>query len=141
MTGAGWTASFRRVNVAALIQLAASAIAVALMTGLAAWATHGRGAPALDVAEARRQLAAEFPGAALDGFWLAADGRGAVARSGDRALVLARIGDGYVARRIAWDAALAARVRDGRLSLPLGEPGAPRAVLAFEAWPPNGAAG
>jgi len=132
--------SFRRVNAAALIQLAVSALAVAAMVGLAAWATRGRGAPPLDEAEARRWLADEFPGCAVDGLWLAADGKGAVARSGDQALVLTRMGDGYAARRLAWAKAATVRVKDGRVSIPLSDPGAPRAVLAIAAWPPKEAA-
>ncbi|MBS0334808.1 MAG: hypothetical protein JSS35_18715 [Proteobacteria bacterium] len=125
------------MTIAALIQLAVSALAVALMTLLAAWAARGRGAPLLDEAAARRLLAEEFPGDRLDGLWLASDGRGAVARSADRALVVARLGDGYVARRLAWRDARAAQAKDGRLSIPLREAGAPRAVLAFAAWPPQ----
>ena len=108
------------------------------MTLLAAWATRGRGAPPLDEAGARRLLAEEFPDRRPEALWLAADGRGVIARAGDRALVLARMGDGYLAREVAWSAALSAQVRDGRLTLPLREPGAPRAVLAFAAWPPEG---
>ncbi|MBS0363965.1 MAG: hypothetical protein JSR98_21540 [Proteobacteria bacterium] len=127
------------MNAAALIQLAVSALAVALMTGLAALATRGRGAPPLDEAAARRLLAEEFPDRRPEALWLAADGHGVIAREGERALVLARIGDGYLARELAWSAALSAEVRDGRLTLPLREPGAPRAVLAFAAWPPEGA--
>jgi hypothetical protein len=137
LTGGAWIASFQPVNAAALIQLAVSAIAVALMTGLAALATRGRGAPPLDEAAARRLLADEFPGDRIEGLWLAADGKGAVARAGDRALVVARMGDGYVARKLAWRDAQAARVRDGRLRISFKEPGAPRAVLAFAAWPPQ----
>lgn len=137
MTARPRIVSFRPVNTASLILLAGSALAVALMTALTAWATRGRAAPPLDEAAARRQFAEEFPDMTIGRLWLAADGRGAVARSGDAALILARLGDGYVARRIAWDAAMAAQVRDGRLSLPLHEPGAPRAVLAFAAWPPQ----
>ena len=124
------------MNAAALIQLAISAIAVALMVGLAAWMTHGRGAPPLDEAEARRWLADEFPDLAIDGLWLATDGKGAVARSGEQALVLSRMGDGYAARRLPWAKACAAAVKDGRVRLALSDPGAPGAVLAFAAWPP-----
>ena len=140
MTGGLRIASFRPVNAAALIQLAVSALAVAMMTGIAALATRGLGAPPLDEAAALRLLADEFPNDAVERLWLAADGRGAVARAGDRALVLARMGDGYVARKVAWRDAQAAQVRDGRLRIPLHEPGAPRAVLAFAAWPPQEAA-
>ncbi len=129
------------MNAAALIQLAISAVAVALMVGLAAWMTHGRAAPPLDDAEARRWLADEFPDLAIEGLWLAADGKGAVARSGDQALVLNRVGDGYAARRLPWAKACAARVKDGRVVIALSDPGAPRAALAFAAWPPLMSAG
>jgi hypothetical protein len=128
------------VTAAALIQLAVSALAVALMTLLAAWATRGRGAPPLDEAAARRVLADEFPDDRVDGLWLAADGRGAVARAGDRALVLARIGDRYVARKLGWRDVSAVQIRDGRLRIAFKEPGAPGAVLAIAAWPPKEAA-
>lgn len=127
----------RGVTVAALIQLAVSALAVAMMTGIAWLATRGRGAPPLDEAEALRWLAVEFPDQPLDGLWLAADGRGAVARSGDDALVLARMGDGYVARKVAWRAAAGAAAKGGRVRIPFGDFAAPRASLAFAAWPPE----
>jgi hypothetical protein len=125
------------LNAADLIQLAISAIAVALMVGLAAWMTRGRGAPPLDEAEARRWLADEFPDRTVDGLWLATDGKGAVARSGDQALILSRMGDGYAARRLAWAKAVAAGLKDGRMRLALSDPGAPRAVLAMAVWPPK----
>lgn len=125
------------MSAAYLIQFAVSAAAVALMVGLAAWATRGRGAPALDAAAARAWLADEFPGRTLDGLWLAADGMGAVAKSGEAALVLSRMGDGYAARQVAWSAALAAAPRDGRIRIALSDPAAPRAVLAMAAWPPK----
>ncbi|HLZ76093.1 hypothetical protein [Phenylobacterium sp.] len=125
------------MNSAALIQFAISAVAVAAMVGLAAWATQGRPAPPLDEATARRWLADEFPGRTLDGLWLAADGKGCVARSGDRALVLTRMGLGYAARQVPWRQAAAASFRDGRLSIAFGDVAAPRAVLAMTAWPPK----
>jgi len=125
------------VNSAYLIQLAVSAVAVALMIGIAAWGTRGRGAPPLDEAAARRWLADEFPGRRLDNLWLAADGRGAVARSADEALVLGRMGDGYVARRVAWASAVAARAKDGRVRIALADVAAPRVELALPGWPPS----
>jgi hypothetical protein len=125
------------MNAAALIQLAISAAAVAAMVGLAALATRGRAAPPLDDATARRWLADEFPDLKIDGLWIAEDGKGALARSGDAALVLSQMGDGYVARRLAWDAAAHAPVKDGRLSLSLADFAAPRAVLALKPWPPK----
>lgn len=137
MTAGPGVASFARVNAAALIQLAISAIAVTALVGLAAWATRGRGAPPLDEAEALRWLADEFPGRSIDGLWLAIDGKGAVARSGDQAFVLTRMGDGYAARRLSWAEAAAAGVRDGRVRISLSDPGAPRAVLAMAVWPPQ----
>ena len=128
------------MNAAALIQLAVSAVAVALMVGLAAWMTRGRGASLLDEVEAGRWLADEFPELAIDGLWLATDGKGAVARSGDQALILSRMGDGYAARRLAWTTAVAAGLKDGRVRIPLSDPGAPRVVLAMASWPPKEAA-
>lgn len=125
------------MNAAALIQLAVSALAVAAMVGLAALATRGRAAPPLDEVTARRWLADEFPGLAIEGLWIGADGRGALARSGEAALILSRMGDGYVARKIAWRAAAEAAVRDGRLILPLADFAAPKALLALTAWPPK----
>lgn len=125
------------MDAAYLIQLAVSAVAVAAMVAIAAWATRGRSAPALDEAAARRWLADEFPGRGLDGLWLAVDGRGAVAKSGDEAFVLSRMGDGYVARRVPWTQASAAPVRDGRLRIRLADVSAPTAVLTLGAWPPK----
>ena len=122
---------------ALLIQFAISAIAVALMIGLAAWATRGRGAPPLDEAMARRWLADEFPECAIDGLWLASDGRGAVAKSGEEALVLSRMGIGYAARRVPWAKAVGASLKDGRVRIPLSDVAAPRADLAMAAWPPK----
>jgi hypothetical protein len=120
-----------------LLQLAGSAIAVGLMIGLAAWATRGRGAPPLDEAEARRWLADEFPGRPVERLWIATDGQGALAKAGERALILTRMGDGYAARQVAWGRALAAPARDGSVQIALGDVTAPRAVLALGAWPPQ----
>jgi len=125
------------VDTAYLIQFAVSATAVGLMVALAAWATRGRGAPLLDEAAARAWLADEFPGRQIEGLWLADDGRGALARSGEAAFVLSRMGDGYAARQLPWTQALAARPKDGRLTLRLADVAAPRAVLAIAAWPPK----
>ena len=125
------------MDAAYLIQLAVSAVAVAVMVGIAGWATRGRGAPALDEAAARRWLADEFPGRGLDGLWVAVDGRGAVAKSGDEAFVLSRMGDGYVARRVPWTQASTATVKDGRLHIRLADAAAPSAVLTLAAWPPK----
>ncbi len=128
------------MSLAFLIQLIASAVAVLAMVGVAAWARIARPQPPLDEARARALLAEEFPDRPIDRLWLGADGRGALARSGPSALALTRMGDGYLARQLPWTAALAARFEGGRLTLDLHDIGAPHAVIALEAWPPEGAA-
>jgi hypothetical protein len=125
------------MNSAYLIQLAASAAAVALMVGLAAWARIGRPIGPFDETRARTLLGVEFPGRALDGVWVSEDGKGAVAKSGAMALVLCQLGDGYVARQLPWAQALAASFKGGRVSLDLADVGAPRAVLFMASWPPR----
>lgn len=120
-----------------LIQFAVSALAVGMMVGVAAWATRGRGAPQLDEPTARRWLGDEFPGRRIEAVWLATDGGGAVAKSADRALVLSRMGDSYAAREIPWLRATAAGSSGGRVTIPLGDVAAPKAVLALAAWPPK----
>jgi hypothetical protein len=128
------------LSAAFVIQTLASAVAVALMVAIAAWARIARPAPALDEPLARQLLADEFPGRPIERLWIAADGRGALARSGGSALVLCRMGDGMMARQLDWDQALRARYAGGRLTLELKDVGAPRAVIALAAWPPEGAA-
>ncbi len=127
------------MNQAFFIQLAASGAAVAAMVALAAWANIARPAQPLDDIRARRRLAEEFPGRRIEGLWVAVDGMGAVAKSGGMALVLCRMGDGFVARQIPWAQALAASFRNGRISIDLADVAAPRAVIALDAWPPKGA--
>ncbi|EJL38331.1 hypothetical protein PMI01_00130 [Caulobacter sp. AP07] len=120
---------------ALLIQLVGSATAVALLVGLAAWARIARPTPPLDARAAHALLADEFPDDPVDALWIAADGAGVVARSGDLALVLWRKGDGYVARAIPWAEVRAARVEGGRLKLRLAD-ASPRLAVSGGAWPP-----
>lgn len=120
-----------------LIQFAVSALAVALMVGLAAWATRGRVAPPLDEPTARAWLTDEFPGRAIDAIWLGTDGKGAVAKSGDRAFVLSRMGAGFVARQVPWDQAMNASVKDGRVRISFSDVAAPKAAIAIAVWPPK----
>jgi hypothetical protein len=120
---------------ALLIQLLGSAAAVALLVGLAAWAGVPRPAPPLDPARARALLAEEFPDHPVQALWIAADQAGAVARSGDLALVLWRKGDGFVARAAPWAEALTGPVAHGRVRLRRVE-GAPRLAVDDGAWPP-----
>ena len=120
---------------ALLIQLLGSAVAVSLLIAIAAWARIPRPTPPLDAEGARALLAQEFPDDPVDALWIAADGAGLVARSGDRALVLWRKGDGYVARDLAWSAVLAAKTHNGFLVVKTAD-GAPRLALKDGAWPP-----
>ncbi len=126
------------MNQALFEQLALSGLAVTLLVGLAAWASIAKSAAPLDDARARRILGEEFPGKKLDGLWVAVDGMGALARSGGMALVLCRLGDGFVARQIPWARALAASFKDGRISIDLTDVAAPKAVIALPSWPPTG---
>jgi hypothetical protein len=125
------------VNQAFLIQTAASAAAVAVLVGLAAWAKIARPSPPLDDVLARKLLADDFPGRTIDELWVAVDGKGALAKSGASALVLCEVGDGYVCRQIPWAQALAASFKDGRITVNLDDVGAPRAVISLTAWPPK----
>jgi len=126
---------------ALFVQLAASGLAVTVLVFLAAWANIARSAPPLDDARARRILGEEFPGKRLDGLWVAVDGMGALAKSGGMALVLCRLGDGFVARQIPWAQALAGSFKDGKISIDLTDVAAPKAVIALPAWPPKGPQG
>ena len=130
-------ASFGRVNHALYVQLAGSAAAVAVLVAVAAWANVGRSAPPLDEERAKKLLAEEFPGRTPERIWVAVDGQGALAKSGGMALVLCRLGDGYVARQIPWAQALAATFHGGRLTIDLRDVAAPSATIALPAWPPN----
>ncbi|MDO8900482.1 MAG: hypothetical protein Q7V15_03925 [Phenylobacterium sp.] len=119
-----------------LIQFTGSMAAVAVLVGLAAWARIGRPAPGLDEARARDLLGEDFPEQRIDQLWIAREGKGALARSGACALVLVQVGDGYAARRLSWCQATSAMFKNGLLDIRLGEVAAPRAVLAFDNWPP-----
>lgn len=125
------------MNQAFLLQIAASAAAIAILVGLAAWAKIARPSAPLDDARARKLLAEDFPGRTIDELWVAIDGKGALAKSGATALVLCELGDGYVCRQIPWAQALAASFKDGRIVVNLADVGAPKAVIALTAWPPK----
>jgi len=127
------------LDLAFIEKTAGSAVAVGLLVALAAWAKIARPTPALDDAEARRICADEFPGLAVERVWIAADGRGAIVRSGSEALLIARLGDGVVARSTPWTQVMAAKVEAGHLIVPLKDVGAPRirfAVGKAAPWPP-----
>jgi hypothetical protein len=122
-----------------LVQSAASLVAVTLLVGLAAWARIGRPCPPLDDERARSLLAEEFPDDRPTAVWIAADGQGAIGRAGDKALILFRIGDVYVARSAPWARLAAAKADGDQVRLGFGEIGAPAARFklgAGAAWPP-----
>ena len=118
------------------VQFAASAGAITLLVGLAAWAKIAKPMTPLTDAKALDLLAQEFPGRPIERIWVAADGRGALAKSGAAALVLCEVGDGYVARHIPWTQAVASSFRDGVVRLDLSDVAAPLARLALQNWPP-----
>lgn len=123
----------------ATIQLIGSVIAIVGMVALAAWARIPRPCPPLDEPAVRERLAVEYPDRTVDSVWLAADGAGAISRSGDKALILVRLGDSWVARDMAWEAVLASPIRSGRVRLRFKDPAAPRlsvAVSGVNPWPP-----
>lgn len=128
------------MNAAFLIHSGASALAVAALVALAAWARIARKTPRLDENRARALLAEEFPEEVLEQVWLASDGAGAIAKSGASALLLMRIGDSYAARQIPWVKAIAAGTRDGEVAFASGDAAAPRLRLNLAAWPPKGLA-
>ena len=119
------------------IQFAVSLVAVGLLVALAAWARIPRPTTPLTEADARAWFAEEFPDQPPDQIRLAADGRGAIARAGDQALVLAQVGDVYVARSLAWDEAEAVAPTAGLLTFKFAEPATPRLTLRMDeaAWP------
>jgi hypothetical protein len=122
-----------------VIQTAVSAAAIAGLVALAAWAKIAAPRAALDAQTAKAVLGEEFPDAAIDGVWIAADGKSALARAGDQALIVYLRGDDYVARSLAWNDVAQARVEAGAVRLAFHDIAAPTARLALSAnaaWPP-----
>ncbi len=123
-----------------LIQLIGSAVAVAAMVGLAAWARIPRPTGPLEEHTARDLIHNDYPGYPIDAVWIAADGLGAIARSGDNAVVLAQLGDSWVTRDMPWTAAITSPIRGGRIRLRIPDPAAPKLSLAVSGvtpWPPQ----
>ena len=125
------------MNEAFFVQLALSAAAVGVLVGIAAWAKIAKPVGPLDEQRARALLAEEFPGRTIDAVWIASDGCGAMAKSGGLALVICRVGDGFVMRQIPWPQAVSATFKNGRLRVNLDDVAAPTAVIAFASWPPE----
>jgi hypothetical protein len=122
------------MTLAFVIQTLGSLVAIGALAALAAWAKIARPVPNLDAGSAQRLFQAECPGLEVEQLWLAADGAAALARSGDQALVIYRLGDGYVARSLPWmELGRARAVGSGRVLL-TRDVTAPRVRLA---WPEN----
>jgi len=124
-----------------LLQFGGSAVAVALMVAIAAWARISRPVSQLDPSMARTLLAVDYPDLTPDVVWISADGAGAIARAGKDALILYRLGDSWVTRHMPWEKALSAPIRSGCIRLKLSDPSAPLARLAVSGinpWPPEG---
>ena len=121
---------------ATALQIAASAAAVGVLVGVAAWAKIARPKSPLNEAQARVLLELEFPGRRLDGVWVAIDGRGVLAKSGAMALVLCAYGEGFVGRQAPWAQVFAGSFRAGRVCIDLGDIGAPKAEFQMQSWPP-----
>lgn len=123
-----------------LLQLTVSALLVAFMILVAGLARIARPVAPLDEASARSLLAGEFPDLSPGYLWLAGDGAGAIARAGEDALVVYRLGDSWVARTMPWRLALLAPVKRGKVLLKLRDPAAPLARLTVSGvtpWPPE----
>ena len=120
-----------------LLQTAASGVAVLVLAGLAAWARLSKAMPALDEVTAGRLMSEEFPGRPLEQVWISDDGQSAVAKSRTAAMILFASGDGFVARDLPWTDMTASTVLNGRVLVRLHDFAAPKATLAFAAWPPN----
>lgn len=125
---------------ATLIQLSVSAALVAFMILVAGLARIARPVAPLDDASARTLLTGEFPDLSPDYLWIAGDGAGLIARAGEDALVVYRLGDSWVSRTMPWRLALMAPVRRGKVLLKLRDPAAPLAKLTVSGvnpWPPE----
>ncbi|MDR3513439.1 MAG: hypothetical protein P4L73_17510 [Caulobacteraceae bacterium] len=122
-----------------VIQTTVSALAILGLVALAGWARIAAPRPPLDAAAARAVLAEEFPDSRIGAVWIAADGRAAVARAGEEALIVWLRGDDYVARQAPWSALATAQVSAGTARLAFHDVAAPAARLAVGAlapWPP-----
>ena len=120
-----------------VIQVAATAAALAGLLGVAFWAKTAKPLSPLSDERARELLQSAFPSRTLEQIWVAVDGRGALAKSGAAALVLCEAGDRYVARHIPWAQAVASSFKDGVVRLDLSDVAAPEARLALQGWPPE----
>ena len=119
-------------------QFAISLTAIGLMIGLAAWAKIARPLMPLSPEHARQLIQLDFPSQTLGSVWIDDNGKGAIIRSDDLALILFRFGDSFVSRAVRWEQLTRLSPIDGRVLVPLEEFEAPRAQFAVSgAWPPS----
>jgi hypothetical protein len=121
------------------IQTIASLIAVAVLI-IAAWAARvSRPFSPLDPERARSLLAVEFPGKEPQQIWTGAGGHCVIAKAGDQALLIWRLGDGWVARQTDWPSLGNAKRDRDHIQLSLNDLTAPVCKLDWAddwAWPP-----
>ncbi len=128
-----------RMSIGFLVQLGGSAVSILVLVLLSAWARIARPTPALDGTTVRPLILDEFPQAEPDSIWFAADGASAVAKAGEEALIIFRLGDGFVTRATPWAQLAKARRTGDQVDIRLNDPAAPRIRLRLDAdaaWPP-----
>ena len=125
------------VDQAYLIQFAVSAAAIVILALVAWWARIPRKVEPLTEASARALIAEELPDLRLDRVWVDAAGETAVARAGEAAVVLFRVGDSYAVREAPWSNIPHCRVAKGAAVFRFDDPGCPSAAfrLAGERLP------
>ena len=122
-----------------LVQLGGSAVSIMVLVLLSAWARISRPTPALDGATVRPLIRDEFPDAEPDSIWFSMDGASAVAKAGEEALIIFRLGDGFVTRTTPWAQLAQARRTGDQVAIRLSDPAAPCIRLRVDAdaaWPP-----
>ena len=127
------------MTTAYLFQTAGSGVAILILAALAWKLGVGRHPGALSEDHARALLVNEFPSTSIGRIWLAADGRSALARSGEEALIVYAIGDGHVVRAAPWASIASAKAKGERRLVTLNDRSAPRAAFRLgegAVWPP-----
>ncbi len=112
-----------------LLQFVGSVVAITVLGSVAWWAKLAKPFPPLDEATARALFDRDFFGAPIEWLWIDADREGAVAKSGDRALILFRVGDCYASRDADWAATASSKIAKGRVIFNFDDPAAPHAAF------------
>jgi hypothetical protein len=120
-----------------LSQIAWTGVAIMILVGAASLMSFIKPSGPITELRARGLFAEAFPHRTLDGVWLGADGRAALAKSGGLALIVCLVGETFLVRQIPWGQALSSSFRSGRLCIDLADDAAPVAVISLTAWPPS----